>query len=453
MTRQPCTVSPDTAVTRERRRQTLAPAFLIGLPLSGAVLGVVWSGVLKGTLVGLYLQRYLVGHPVEIAEVVLFCCALGALLAKLGANFREAAVCRRPLLTAWDGQPVPAGTAGELLSELDQLPRSQRQSLLGSRCGNILDFVRRRDSAADLDDQARALADNDAMAQENSYGLIRFIAWAIPILGFLGTVLGITEAVAGVTPEKLESSLNQVTDGLALAFDTTALALALTMVVMFLSYLTERGEQSVLDQVDQVVDRELAHRFERGGAEQNEAVELVRQNSEQLIRATERLVERQASIWAQALQEADRLRSEAEARQQQRLVSVLESVLEKTVETHARRLATLEKQSTEQSGHLLDKLASLAVVVRDSNREQQAALSQLAQGLAGQADALTRLQEGEKQLLRLQDALNQNLSTLAGAGAFDQAVESLSAAIHLLTARVGQGVAGPRLVPKPGAAA
>jgi len=69
---------------------------------------------------------------------------------------------------------------------------------------------------------------------------------------------------------------------------------------------------------------------------------------------------------------------------------------------------------------------------------------------------LGRLTEGEKHLTQLQAALNQNLAALAGAGAFEQAVHSLTAAIHLLTARVTPGAAataGPRPGARPGAAA
>ena len=91
-----------------------------------------------------------------------------------------------------------------------------------------------RGSADELDDQLRNLADTDALALESSYALTRFITWAIPIIGFLGTVLGITGAISGVTPEVLEKSLSTVTDGLALAFDTTALALGLTMLTTLL---------------------------------------------------------------------------------------------------------------------------------------------------------------------------------------------------------------------------
>src|SRR5207244_8605518 len=126
-----------------------------------------------------------------------------------------------------------------------------------------LEFVHSRGSANQLDDHLRSLADADALVHEESYSLLRFITWAIPILGFLGTVLGITGAISGVTPEILERSLSHVTDGLALAFDTTALALGLTMLLMFSSFLVERAEQSVLEAVDRYADREFAPRFER----------------------------------------------------------------------------------------------------------------------------------------------------------------------------------------------
>src|SRR5207237_7353430 len=141
-------------------------------------------------------------------------------------------------------------------------------------------FLVFRASAADLDDHLRCLADADALALEGSYALTRFITWAIPILGFLGTVLGITQSIFGITPEKLENSLSEVTDGLALAFDATALALALTMLTMFLSFMVERAEQAILDTVDRYTERELAHRFERTGPAGNEFALVARHHSE-----------------------------------------------------------------------------------------------------------------------------------------------------------------------------
>ena len=57
-------------------------------------------------------------------------------------------------------------------------------------------------------------------------------------------------AIANITPEKLESSLPEVTAGLAVAFDTTALALALSMILVFGTFIIERSEQRTLDDIE-----------------------------------------------------------------------------------------------------------------------------------------------------------------------------------------------------------
>ena len=118
-------------------------------------------------------------------------------------------------------------------------------------------------------------------------------------------MLGITGAINGVTPEKLENNISEVTDGLALAFNATALALALTMITMFLSYLVDRLEQSVLEAVDQFTARNLAHRFERDGGH-GEIADMVRQNTQAVLRTTDDVVKRQAEVWAKTLDEINR---------------------------------------------------------------------------------------------------------------------------------------------------
>src|SRR5262249_59260018 len=108
--------------------------------------------------------------------------------------------------------------AGPVLEGLGRLKRRFQNTCLVRRVTGVLEFVRSRGSAADLDDHLRTLADNDAVALEGSYALTRFITWAIPILGFLGTVLGITGSIgsiSGVSAEVLERNLGQVTSGLS----------------------------------------------------------------------------------------------------------------------------------------------------------------------------------------------------------------------------------------------
>jgi biopolymer transport protein ExbB/TolQ len=390
------------SAARTRRSLTTVAAFGFGLPLAGTILALIHYGALANTPLHHYLS-----HAVEQVEIVLFCLAFSGLLAKVWQNVAERRAFRAAVLPAWDGRPVPVSEASKLLAGVSRLSASVQKSWLVNRVAGVLDFLASRGSAADLDDHMRDLADSDANALENSYALIRFITWAIPILGFLGTVLGITGAINGVTPEKLEKNISEVTDGLALAFNATALALALTMITMFLSYLVDRLEQSVLGSVDEYTTRHLAHRFAREATGPGGDV------AEAVLRTTDEVVKRQATVWAAALDEINRRHAESATKAQERLTTALEAALEKTLRSHAERLSATEKVS----GKLLEQVAALAAAVTQQHA------------------ALAKLQEGERQLVRLQETLARNLDSLAGAGSFEEAVHSLTAAVHLLTAR------------------
>jgi biopolymer transport protein ExbB/TolQ len=404
------------------RRSTVLPALVIGVPLATAILAALYSEPLKETKAHEYVK-----NPVECVEVVMFCVALGALGTKLLRNVRERRATRLELLPAWDGKPAPVTDASGLIAGLDVVPKRWHHTAQVRRVHAVLDFLRRRGSAQELDDHLRDLADADALALETSYSLVRFITWAIPILGFLGTVLGITGAISGVTPEVLEKSLSTVTDGLAMAFDTTALALGLTMITMFLTFLVDRAESSVLDAVDRYTDRQLAHRFERVGVGLgSEVAEVVRQ-----------LAQRQTEVWAKAVEKMEQRRADIEKTQVERLTAALEQAMQRTLVAHGQRLAAMERQSLEQCTAFLERMTSVAEAVEETGHSQRLALMQVAERIGEQVEAMNRLQDGEQHLLRLHEALNQNLAAVTASGAFEQALHSLTAAVHLLTARAG----------------
>jgi biopolymer transport protein ExbB/TolQ len=77
--------------------------------------------------------------------------------------------------------------------------------------------------------------------------MIRYIAWAIPSVGFIGTVRGIGDAL-GHAHKALEGHLFDVTRSLGVAFNSTLVALLLSIVVMFvLHQLQLLQERYVLD--------------------------------------------------------------------------------------------------------------------------------------------------------------------------------------------------------------
>jgi biopolymer transport protein ExbB/TolQ len=416
-----------------------AAAFVIGLPLG---FGALWL-MLYGPLHNEQTARYL-HHPVECVEVIMFSCGLGALIAKMLASVRERLAFRADLVPTWDGKAVSPTVAGELLSEREDALRRWSGTLLGRRISAVLEFVRNRGSAQELDDQLRTLTDVDAMSQESSYALVRFITWAIPILGFLGTVLGITAAISGIKPEDLEN-ISSVTGGLSLSFDATALALGLTMLLMFITFLVERREQSVLEQVDAVTEAELGHRFLRTAPDQAPVVHLVESNTARMLKSIDSLVERQAVLWAKNLESVAQVGREGASRQHQHLLASLEAALESTLTKHTKRLADVETQLLARHQQMLTAVAQMADVLVKTATQNHAGLLEVGKRVAEQTQALVRLQEGGTELSRLQEILALNLSSLSGAGSFEQAVQSLTAAIHLMTTRVSPA---PSAAPK-----
>ena len=86
------------------------------------------------------------------------------------------------------------------------------------------------------------------------YVVPRYLNWAIPILGFIGTVLGISLAADGIQNiigsgrglSDLSGELGEAIAPLGIAFDTTLIALSLSVVLTFLQIGLQRREDNFL---------------------------------------------------------------------------------------------------------------------------------------------------------------------------------------------------------------
>ncbi len=100
---------------------------------------------------------------------------------------------------------------------------------------------------------------------EESWLLPRYISWAVPILGFIGTVLGISLAADGIRRiiasdaglANLSSDLDTAIAPLGIAFDTTLIALSLSVVLMLVLALVQRSEERLLTNLEQRLQETL----------------------------------------------------------------------------------------------------------------------------------------------------------------------------------------------------
>jgi hypothetical protein len=106
---------------------------------------------------------------------------------------------------------------------------------------------------------------------DSSYTIVKVFIWAIPILGFIGTVLGISTAVssfdleAAGSIEVIQKQLGEVTGGLSEAFDTTLISLIFSLCVMFPTSLLQKAEEDILNQVDDYCNEYLLKRLREPG--------------------------------------------------------------------------------------------------------------------------------------------------------------------------------------------
>ena len=91
--------------------------------------------------------------------------------------------------------------------------------------------------------------------------MVRYIAWAIPSIGFIGTVRGIGEAL-GQAHKAVEGDIAGVTQSLGVAFNSTLIALLISLVLMFLLHQLQLQQERLVMDTKNYLDRHLIQRLQ-----------------------------------------------------------------------------------------------------------------------------------------------------------------------------------------------
>jgi biopolymer transport protein ExbB/TolQ len=178
---------------------------------------------------------------------------------KAVAVARAQTMLHEDLLPLADGMRILPEDSRNLQRELNALPPASRSSLLPRA---LLAALHRFDSARnvqDVSDAAHTICQTEGERLESELSLIRYIAWAIPSIGFIGTVRGIGEAL-GRAHKAVEGDIAGVTESLGVAFNSTLIALLISIVVMFIVHQLQLAqERYVLDAEAYCEERLIRH--------------------------------------------------------------------------------------------------------------------------------------------------------------------------------------------------
>ena len=328
-----------------------------GMLVAGGFYALVWASGWAP------LERYFLGHPVAVVATVLFWLAVAVLVQnwwRISAEWSQFRTIRDEDLLPPEPDASPAGRwltehdAGHVargwLTSLGQLSRATRSSQLVKRLVELLTRQTQRGTAKHLADDLRELSDRDADAAHDSLGLVRIIVWAIPMLGFLGTVIGITQTLGGLDFSDGTAAVDRLKSGLYVAFDTTALGLVLSVVAIFIQFPIERSEQRLLAAIDARVGNLLSSSLPSDDAGDNQTA-LVADLCEGIQAAVAQSLESQAQLWRRTIDEANDHWQDVRQRGADELVSAVRESLAPALRDHADAL----QQSLHGAG---DRVAS-----------------------------------------------------------------------------------------------
>jgi biopolymer transport protein ExbB/TolQ len=225
---------------------------LLGGMLTASFFGLLQVPSLRDTV---FADVFINRGPTQFAVVFLFFWSLAILAMKwLKLRFQRRALDVR-VIPSEPGFTLSTATVGRVLDHIHDCVDDPRHFVLFNRIVVALANLRNLGHVGDVDDILRSQASQDESAMETSYALVQGFVWAIPVLGFIGTVLGLSAAISqfgGVLGDageisQITSALKGVTAGLATAFDTTLVALVAALCIQMLMTVLKKSEEEFLD--------------------------------------------------------------------------------------------------------------------------------------------------------------------------------------------------------------
>jgi len=255
--RQPFWVLPD-------RRITMA---------CSAALAVLFIAILTGVLdptgraAKLLLDRDSPHFPypftIQNFEHLFFFLALGELFVRWRVGAREMGFAKMGLLPedqqtvlqAQDLSLLRHRVANQFDDEHGFLPALIDMCILQFQSGRSVDqTVAVMDSALELTEHR----------VDMRYGLVRYIAWLIPTLGFIGTVIGLGSSLAAVPSDSSKINMSTIAQSLAVGFDCTMVALAESAILVYILHVVNEQEERAVNLAGTYTLRNLINRLYAG---------------------------------------------------------------------------------------------------------------------------------------------------------------------------------------------
>ncbi|MEM6393296.1 MAG: MotA/TolQ/ExbB proton channel family protein [Planctomycetota bacterium] len=196
------------------------------------------------------------------ACITLFLWATALIVYKWWETGRERRLLKRGLLELGEADAIAANRATSLVTSIrEKLKPSEQRGILPRALFRGLSRFRKGSNVEEVSSSINNHCEGELGRMESELSMINYIAWAIPSVGFIGTVRGIGGALA-VAGTALGDDITQVTDKLGVAFNSTLIALLLSIPLMlFIHHIRQRQESTISEIEDYCQDNLVARLY------------------------------------------------------------------------------------------------------------------------------------------------------------------------------------------------
>ncbi len=191
---------------------------------------------------------------------ILMLWALSILAYKGLTTRRQSAILERDLLQLPDGLPIGIEDTHALSERLNKHASDEGNHLLPRV---LLTGIERFSATRNVQDVSTAVRDvcqSEGDRLESELSIIRYIAWAIPSVGFIGTVRGIGDAL-GQAHRAVAGDITGVTENLGVAFNSTFVALVISIILMFFIHQLQLKQERLTLDTERYVDHFLIRKL------------------------------------------------------------------------------------------------------------------------------------------------------------------------------------------------
>jgi biopolymer transport protein ExbB/TolQ len=190
---------------------------------------------------------------------ILMFWALAIMGYKARQILRERTLLDMDLVPIAEGMRILPEDTREFARQVQALPEDHQRMLLPRSLMNALRRFNSTRNIQDVSSSTNMVFEAEADRLESELSMIRYISWAIPSIGFIGTVRGIGEALAQAD-KAVQGDIAGVTQSLGVAFNSTFIALLISIFLMFLVHqLQLMQERLVFDSENYCDEKVIRH--------------------------------------------------------------------------------------------------------------------------------------------------------------------------------------------------